>query len=897
MESLKPEALRRDSVSFAGSRQYAEWLLAIIALIGAAITYTRAEPLRLESALLGSHTAGLYAPEMLDGRTAAFTDGAVQIRLPSQTRGRARVILDLRTPAGIPRRDAYIGFVDGDMAMIPIDDRWRRYYLLLEGGNTLLIRSDATTFASDSRRIGLVLARVAIEPVGLRVPFAADMVLLSGIVLLMGALAYRVSVSLPLGVAVAALALAQPWLSRDEYGAFLAFAVAVALHGSLSAIRWHDRASASHKQLVWRALALIAGVGGCLGLALSSSVAQTLVLSVQITGAVAATLALLLLPGFPLTWLLHSWRLAPAMFLLAPLLGLAGIMVVGHLLAWLPTGTSTTSWLILLISSGLSVWAWRRGMRPSLRRAHLPALAVGGIACILALLPVFQIGYLTTIGGTIDAVSYVNRARYLQAHGMLTRPDDTSTYPLYQMITTGIDTGFRQGDAYVLAFLSSVTGAPPHLLLPVLMATGYALTSVAIVCLAWYEFRLSREAAVIAGLLTAVQPLLHWSLLDGFLSQTLGTALCPPLLLALSAALRGVRRAIIVAGLLVMALAAVYPVYLPYMMGIAGLTTLLRLIRAKPGTLAPAILRLARRGIGVVVVALLAAPVAWILALRQYRDANQGITATAIAEGYLGNIRVFPHPAEIIGLSNHAEGAYRLGLLQTPDWLATFGLGLALLLIVYGAVRGRWSGRTMQTAVLLTFGAGLWQQRFWFLDGAGYPYGYFKVAALATPFAVVALCYGTACLYRDASLQRSGLRDLLRTMLMTGGSALAVLGLYFLISTSALAARDLTVANRQILALTDAARLIPEGEPVALLDRRHPHRSWTVYLLNRPVYDLAPADPYPARPVEAAAAPPQYALIAEPQNARNIPILDAWLRSGATIRWQNERYVLLQRVR
>src|SRR5512144_698544 len=133
--------------------------------------------------------------------------------------------------------------------------------------------------------------------------------------------------------------------------------------------------------------------------------------------AVFSTSAALLAPplllvgwGALLSRLVLSRRDAALAPFLSPALGLALVASIGPAagalgfplaaLCWPLAALSALGWVLLLRGGGTNRWL----------RAHGPALLVAAAGFALVLTPLLHAGRLTTVGTSIDAISYVARS-------------------------------------------------------------------------------------------------------------------------------------------------------------------------------------------------------------------------------------------------------------------------------------------------------------------------------------------------------------------------------------------------------------------------------------------------------------------------------------------------------
>jgi hypothetical protein len=901
-------------------------LVAVVALAlwcGALVLVMLPAPLQLDATQLARQAFDLHTPELIDGRVAVFTRERPELPLPARSAGPAVVTLAMRAPAGVEQRRVDIS-LGGELPLpVHVEARWRQFSLLLPGGaplvqhSALVLQTETSRFPNDDRRLGVVLGWLAITPdrTGPAWPGLAAVLVPLAALCLVALLLGRLGAPPASALALSAGLLATVTLLGTALHGGVAL-VAGALHAVLSLVRRIPTLRARRPAPWLPVAAAVIGLAAVGGAALATPGGAALTL--QIAPALAAVLGGLWYVGFGLAWFLRTPRLGPAMPLLAPALGMAALTIAGHALATLPVGTDMTAWPLLALFTAINVLAWRRGARPRFTPAHAPAVAAGLIALVLATLPLYQAGTLTTMGMTIDAISYLTRAEQLRATGLLVLPAGGPAQPVAQNVAWQIITGMRQGDTFVLGFYSSLLNVRPHLVFPLLMAAWHALTAVGVYVLAAYVLGLGRWTAGLAALLAAVNALLHWALMDTFLSQVTGTALWCFTLAAVVTAWRGGWRAVVLGGFMAGALASFYHVFLLLLAAPAALAALYELWRAaqwgvggaqprrknslldSPVLSVPSVVNrgtaLLARAIGMAAIAVAVVPAGWWLLWQQLTLIGGAVRRDGIEPGAVGNIVVFPHPAEVFGLANHAADAHGLPVTQLAPWLATtLGL-LCAALVLYGIVRARGRARWLMGSLLVCLVAALLQQRFWYDMGRGYPYGYYKIISLAAPVAMLLLAAGVAALVRDAARLQPAWRDGVRTMALGLLAAVTCISLVHLGSTAAFVNRFWLQADRATLEVQEAARLVPADEPLLIVDERHPGRSWLLYLVRHPqVYGREPNPGWPMAEAEASPTPVRYALIADPETPR-IPRLDEpWFDAAKhEVVWRNERYALLR---
>ena len=255
-------------------------------------------------------------------------------------------------------------------------------------------------------------------------------------------------------------------------------------------------------------------------------------------------------------------RYWPILPLMAPFLGFALITTLAHYLGVLGHPMRTARWLFI----GLAIAGWAAALLDR-RLRHLPrssfaALGVCLLAFLLAVVPLISLGYLTTIGSTIDGISYAVRSEYLQ-DAPLRRPEIAPGKPHLAWVYAQIQG--RVGDVYVVGVLGALTGRRSYELLTVVAALFFALTAGAVFVWARSGLRMRRSGALLAAALTGISNLLLWPVYDNSLAQVIGLSFLPVLVcVGVQAQRRREWRMAALFGVLLATLAAIYPVFAAY---------------------------------------------------------------------------------------------------------------------------------------------------------------------------------------------------------------------------------------------------------------------------------------------------------------------------------------------
>ncbi|HEX5719793.1 MAG TPA: hypothetical protein VF179_26800 [Thermoanaerobaculia bacterium] len=436
-------------------------------------------------------------------------------------------------------------------------------------------------------------------------------------------------------------------------------------------------------------------------------------------------------------------RYHPVLPFVAPFLGFSLVSAVAHYAGAAGASLRSVLWLFvgLAVAGWVTVFLDRRLRR--FPRSSVPALVICLLAFLLAAAPLLVLGYLTTLGGTIDGVSYAVRSEYLQGAppGL---PDIEAGKPYLGWVRSQIDL-LRLGDVYLVGLLGLLTGKRSYELLTVVPALFFALTAGSVYVLARSALGLCRRAALLAAALVGVHNLLLWPVYDNFLSQAIAHAFLPVVLaFGIEAQRRSDWRMAAVFAILSSGLASVYPMYaartLAAVLFFWGLAWLFR----PRGPRLRALGRAALWWGGVVAAVALWNGFALARSVSELGLLSGALSSSAVKSLGPGNILVFPAPEEVFGLIAHPAAAYGTDWLFVPlRVLIALGLACAGL-----AAHGWWRlsprARLATAALLLTSAALVAQQRW----GAGYPYGYFKVLTTVVAEVMILVAAGIVALWR-----------------------------------------------------------------------------------------------------------------------------------------------------
>jgi hypothetical protein len=542
--------------------------------------------------------------------------------------------------------------------------------------------------------------------------------------------------------------------------------------------------------------------------------------------ALAGSLALLLVCGFPLARLLVPESMARWRALLVLPLGAVGCALALTLLGFaaVPFGASLP--LLLVVAAVACVVTARRPVPGG--PAPLPQLAalaaVGALIIALALVPTFRSGLLTVTGFGSDAHQATGTAFFLQ-HAYPTSFDESlpvdevtpawrSKFPIY----------------YALAAASSVSGLETWETIMAFGALILALGGVGFFLLARHTFGAALGVAAVAGAVAVLdQRVLHLPM-HPYYNQLWGLFTLPFSIVFAHLWLRERSwRAGALAGLFTLVGALAYPLMLPFpALAIGGAAWMD--LRARGGTIRGTLraqvrnLWHGRRSLVWMIPAglLLAVPLLGVLEKIGEGVRLLGNLDTALVD-WQGDLAFHPPVGEFLAVAD------------VP------GRTLIVIAVCVAALMGLWRadrrlGIPLGVTLLL---AGLAATLFGVLDDGQYLY--FKILAFAGPLIVVA-----------AVVWLGSLRP-----------ALLAAGLLALVSASALAGADDEIDQSfdqltpQTLELREWSRELPPGASIRL-DTPPPAQLWQAYVLSdRRLGSRLPNDDYPAVPRSVSA---DYAL-------------------------------------
>jgi hypothetical protein len=278
----------------------------------------------------------------------------------------------------------------------------------------------------------------------------------------------------------------------------------------------------------------------------------------------------ILLVGVPLTWLSRGRRrLSTSDWVLAPMLGVATIVLVLQGLFYLDIPARTGAPLLWAAIVPLWIWLGRSGqIRRSLRRCPKALFALALTVYMIHGLGLLEIGANTYLGRAWgDQCNYTTEADFLMRDRFSMTPADVGPRPGAFLIVTVLKND-RIGQSILHAFFSVSSGQDPKVLFEPTILLGPALTTLAVHALCCC-FSIPRRYALIAGMAAGLLPALALVHLESFLSQ----ALMIPLLLYVPAAIHGLIRCpswsrTISLAMITAAAASIYTEFVPVLLGL-----------------------------------------------------------------------------------------------------------------------------------------------------------------------------------------------------------------------------------------------------------------------------------------------------------------------------------------
>jgi hypothetical protein len=506
--------------------------------------------------------------------------------------------------------------------------------------------------------------------------------------------------------------------------------------------------------------------------------------------------------------------------LLAPFAGLSLMILAGYWCGWM--GRSAISALVVTVvaSTVLNALALvRRRDAPLAIRPHLPVLAAGLLAFVLAVIPLARLGHPGPIGVNGDQVLYSNVTAYLERHG-LPAPAPAALRPAAVQLSF-IDWGLPLGFNYLHAFAGILLGLEAHESFSLVTALLVFLNVLALAVLARSVFGLGQTGVCLTALLAALSPAFLWVHYNDYGMHAMSLGLIPMAIGVTALALEdGSWQARLLAALIVSAAFTSYP-YATAPIAFVPLLIYVGLRRLGAGQArAPGLGHLAAI---VALAAVLNAP--GILHVAKFLLA---MFRSILVREFGDVVRHVPW-SQIYGAGHHAVDAPPWPFQWVPGLSSVLGLA-ALAVTAYGAFRMSGRGRLLFLSVALAYVPFV----VWLRFGLEYPYGTFKALTSATFAAIIGLAFG---------IERLLARPALVPRVLAGGLVAALLA-----TNAALAlalARSVTAIDLAPLAhLKRAAALGGSGKAIHVRDARDTDLLWLTYFLKDHDLFLAHASPY-----------------------------------------------------
>ncbi len=364
-------------------------------------------------------------------------------------------------------------------------------------------------------------------------------------------------------------------------------------------------------------------------------------------------------------------------------LGVSTLVLLLYLVGY-PMPVPTATYVLVAVAVVvLGWWAWRRrvgGGEPAPDRLLPPVgdvvlLALGLGAGVLALAPVLQLGFPTTISATIaDGWSYVSEITWLRDHSLGADLPDGTVNPfagvLHGQLTGGLGVGFELLATAVVA----ITGRAPFEMVNAVSALAFPVWVIG-----WAElWRGARDAgarwASVPVAAIALSPAFVLPFAENQAPHALGLALLPFALATALALGRDPRpRALIVAAISSGGALGVYTGLLPWLL--LGVCVAVLAGRLTAAGAEPRLRRVLEAGVTVTALAVAVVVIAALPVRQALRFIGTAGNGTAVTAPKLP-------AADDIVLGTGAGVRYAFAGHQPTTWAA--GVGVAIVLIVVG---------------------------------------------------------------------------------------------------------------------------------------------------------------------------------------------------------------------
>ncbi|MGE0026123.1 MAG: hypothetical protein AB7O78_07595 [Thermoleophilia bacterium] len=366
-------------------------------------------------------------------------------------------------------------------------------------------------------------------------------------------------------------------------------------------------------------------------------------------------------------------------------MGVVSAVVVLYPLSYAVTVPAAGLILVVAAAAALVWWVWRRGRAagtaPRGWRADAAVGATGVAAGVLALAPLFRIGFPTTIAATIaDGWSYVSEIAWLRHHRLGDAASLGIDNPLDGIYPGQVHAGFGAGFEMIATGILALTGREPFEIVGPVSAVAFPVAVVS-----WVElWRAVRDdtprLAALPVAAAAASPLLVMVYSENQVPHLLGLAVLP---FALASAVRFARapgpRTLVVAAVASAGTLGVYTGLLPWLL--AGLPA--AVVAGRPP--GPRRLRTALLPIGALAVA---AAAVGVLPLRQ------AIRFVGAAGGETGVDAPSVHASDGVLMASGAAVRRAFAGFTQPDWREiAAGLVILVAVVVAAVVVARARGR------------------------------------------------------------------------------------------------------------------------------------------------------------------------------------------------------------
>lgn len=605
------------------------------------------------------------------------------------------------------------------------------------------------------------------------------------------------------------------------------------------------------------------------------------------------TLAVCVAAGYAPTQILVPSRFRNHVLPLSPFVGYGVLSGASHYLGWLGLSTNRFAFPLVVGLAAVSLFVWIRCRRSCVVESGFFVVCIVVVtAFVVGVIPIINAGFLTTVGETVDAISFVSRAEEVQFRSLAV-PVIDGERPVSSWAAAPMSVNLRMGDVYLVAVVCSLSGHRAYELFTIISLVFFSLTPLTVFLFCRITLNLERIPSVVGAVLVASSNLLLWAVYDDFLSQVIGTSLVPVSttmgILALHARRPGLA---FLSGILLSALISTYVAYAVVVLGAVALVSIFSRSRDESHILV-------RVGTSVVGLACVVFAGFLVNGIGLIRAAKEISFLLGDARGGGGNILVFPHPGEVFGLVNHPNQAYSLGLPELPSIVITLLFGLLAALTMFGGSTIQRKQRAIGLTLVGIASAFVVSQR-WVMDfPRGYPYGYFKSLSVFVVFATPVLGSGMAQIPAYLNSAR-GLKRMLWMGIAVCAGFVVLVGFLNTALTVNHAARNLVVMDQAIAEIGDAMLSVERGSLVVVSVSPGIKQNWIGYLLRdyRVLFDPSLAL-YPIFVQDRNSANAGFALVSRQFATSNKNVSVEWSSKGRAswvTFWENGEYLLRRRI-